>query len=350
MDGTRAVGGAVVTLTGGALGAVMLRALLAGGLPPSGAAIAAFGLLVGAGTFVGGGLLYRSDFSTGHVLRVAGWNVLGVVVTSAVLALVYAYQLRVGGDVAAPLLTGATVVGVSVTAHLLIGINDVTRIRSRALARERKKSAVTNRLVRHNLRSKAQVLLGLAHQVSDHADGDRLADVGDRIEGVAAWLGETNEQMTAIQGALDATDADRRPTALDATVRAAVDAASADGAVVETDVPDLSVDAGDHLERAVYEAVENAITHHDGETPRVEVTARQDDDGWVDLRIGDDGPGLPEGERAVVTGEREVTPLEHGSGLGLWVMKWVVESYGGTVEFPDADAGTTVSLRLRRAA
>ncbi|WP_232745051.1 ATP-binding protein [Halorubrum aethiopicum] len=66
------------------------------------------------------------------------------------------------------------------------------------------------------------------------------------------------------------------------------------------------------------------------------------------MTVADDGPGIAEGIREVVSGDAPVTQLRHNSGLGLWIVAWVVEAYGGSVRF-DAGIdgeGTTVRLRL----
>jgi signal transduction histidine kinase len=92
----------------------------------------------------------------------------------------------------------------------------------------------------------------------------------------------------------------------------------------------------------VQELVENANTHTDSE---IRVSADPTDDGFVDLRVADDGPGIARQERAVIEKGRE-TALEHGSGVGLWLVAWAVREYGGTVEFADREDGTTVVVRL----
>jgi signal transduction histidine kinase len=71
----------------------------------------------------------------------------------------------------------------------------------------------------------------------------------------------------------------------------------------------------------------------------------------VAVTVSDDGPGLPETEREVLTGKMSVTPLDHGSGLGLWLVRWIVTAYGGDVTYADRpNGGSDITLTLRSAA
>lgn len=54
--------------------------------------------------------------------------------------------------------------------------------------------------------------------------------------------------------------------------------------------------------------------------------------------------GNADHERAVILSGEE-TPLQHGSGVGLWLVKWVVRNVGGTLSFADGP-GTTVEVEL----
>ena len=65
------------------------------------------------------------------------------------------------------------------------------------------------------------------------------------------------------------------------------------------------------------------------------------------MSVADDGPGIPSSERALISEEQEITQLRHASGLGLWLVNWVVTQSGGWLSFEDNDPrGTVVTLHV----
>jgi sensor histidine kinase regulating citrate/malate metabolism len=87
--------------------------------------------------------------------------------------------------------------------------------------------------------------------------------------------------------------------------------------------------------------VENAIKVK--RTATVEVTVCSGDD-WVEISVTDDGPGMPEMEAEVLeTGEED--PLNHGNGLGLWMVRIIVRQASGNVSVKSTTDGTEVQLR-----
>jgi signal transduction histidine kinase len=341
----RGLASAVIGGSGVAVVAVVANAVLGGDLPTVGVAVAAFGTAIGLALCLGGYGVYRSELTPRGTLRIAGWNALGIAVLGAAVTLVALYQAAVGTPLTRPLFSGTVLVGVSAVAHVLIGYNDVKRIRARELSRERRKLAVLGRLVRHDLRSIAQVLYGHSERaresVGDGELSDRIHDTGER-------LGEIHEQIGIVQDLVD-DDSRRRRVDLGALVEGAVADLRDEhpGATVTVDVPaELAVRGNAHLATAVREVVENAVEHA-GAEPRVSVTATVDGD-EVALAVADDGPGIPENERAVVLGERDITQLAHGSGLGLWLVKWVLDAAEGSLDIADRSDGTgsVVTMRL----
>lgn len=62
----------------------------------------------------------------------------------------------------------------------------------------------------------------------------------------------------------------------------------------------------------------------------------------VQVEITDNGPGIPSEEIKVLTREREVEPLYHGSGLGLWLVNWIVRRSNGAIQFEENDPRRSV--------
>lgn len=100
----------------------------------------------------------------------------------------------------------------------------------------------------------------------------------------------------------------------------------------------------DALRLALGELIENAIIHATASSPTVDIEVGEATEGRVPIRVKDNGPGMPEIERQVLSEGKE-TPLLHGSGLGLWTVNWVMRRGGGNVEISDNQPqGTVVTL------
>ena len=209
---------------------------------------------------------------------------------------------------------------------------------------------VLNRVLRHNLRNDVNAFLGWTDQLNAGDGGD--VDAERRIERVAEDLLTTSERARELERY---ARRERTPERLDpeALLAGVVDAtrerwpAATIRLSVRTD-PETGICAGAELERAVEELVENAVKHDPSAEPSVAVEAEADGE-WVRLVVADDGPGIDGMESDVVAAGTE-TPLEHGSGLGLWLVNWVVTRYGGSfaIEAESDGSGTTATVRLPR--
>ena len=113
--------------------------------------------------------------------------------------------------------------------------------------------------------------------------------------------------------------------------------------------PRVRVDAV-RLRQALHNLLKNALEAI-GETrkPQIQVATRiapGDDHDWVELSIADNGPGLPTdfGERWF---EPYASSKARGTGLGLAVVKKIVEEHGGSVRAQThAQGGAEFILRL----
>lgn len=323
---------------------------LVSGQPPVALWLAALGVAVCLGLAAAGVRLYRSGFSTPNAVRIAVWNFLGLVVLGAVLLSHGAYRGALGTVTTADALAAGNVLAISAAAHVIIGVHDARRVRAEQLAHEREKFAVLSRVLRHNLRNDATVLIGQSERLASELDNDdaALASAAELLYDRSRDVGDLATKTKAMVEALDRRSTPNARLNVHDVVADAVDGvrADADGVDVSVDVPrNLWIWADDSIGTALAELVENAV-EHGGSDIRVEAT---DDGGRVDVRVVDDGPGIPTDERAILSGDEEITQLTHGSGLGLWVARSVAEAADGELTFDTDGERTVVRLAHDRA-
>jgi signal transduction histidine kinase len=221
--------------------------------------------------------------------------------------------------------------------HALV-LRDIT---DRQTARE--VLAVTNRVLRHNIRNDLSLVIGHAERVTDHATDDTAIASANEIHDTATELSESARKARLAEGLLD----DRRtrePVDVAEIARSAVaDARDTHAdATISVDTPATATAlAVPDIDRAVVELVRNAAKHA-GDHPSVDVTVDATEDA-VTVAVADDGPGVPSHEQRVVTDATE-SALEHGTGTGLYLVRWLVEWSGGDLSF--ADASSRVTLRF----
>ncbi|MFC7227050.1 PAS domain S-box protein [Salinirubellus salinus] len=225
---------------------------------------------------------------------------------------------------------------------------DITEQRDRE-----RRLQVLYRVLRHNLRNDMNVISGNAADLHEAlADSQpRLAALADTIYERATQVADISHKAGDIQRAMD-TDSVPYGVELDRVVRQAVDRVGRHhpSADVRVDVPAIPVESTGGLVRAVENLVENGVVHAGDTDPTVRVTVDTDaPEGFVDLRVADDGPGIPAREKAVLVDDDDITQLRHSRGLGLWTVRWVVEASGGELWFDERETGAMVVIRLRRA-
>ena len=200
---------------------------------------------------------------------------------------------------------------------------------------------VLDRVLRHNLRNDMNVIEGFANVIATQTDGD-IADMARRIEETATGLISLSETVRDFETEMIQPEplAPRDVVADVETVVTDLRSTYPDTTFSVVSDESVSVPATHQLQVALRELGDNAAKHADSDV-QFEITADGD---AVALHVHDSGPGLPQAEHRMLESGRE-TPLEHGSGLGLWLVNWVVTSLGGDVT-AGYDDGTTVTIRL----
>lgn len=214
--------------------------------------------------------------------------------------------------------------------------------------RREQRLTVLNRVLRHNVRNDVNVIAGhLEALAADRPDDDshveamekRLADIVDlsdaarQLERLQGSDAEASRTMYDLPALVERRAGDLRAThrSADVTVRAPAEA--------DAVAHDLFPYALDNL-------LENAVEHNESSSPRVRVTVDAGPD-RATVTVADDGPGLPAHEREVLTRSDE-TKLTHSTGVGLWLVRWIVRASGGELRAAESDlGGTAVSVSFR---
>jgi PAS domain S-box-containing protein len=202
-----------------------------------------------------------------------------------------------------------------------------------------------NKVVRHDIRNTLQVVLGYGELLTEHVDGDgsgHLAMILSNAES-AVELTHTAADLAEVM-----VNPDREPVriSLDEVIRTQITEIreTFDGVTVSVDgsLPTTAVLADEMLSSVFRNLLKNAVQHNDKPTPEVTVSATVGTD-VVTVRIADNGPGIPEDLRPTIFGKGEKGLDSQGTGVGLYLVRTLVEAYGGDVwieERPPADAST----------
>lgn len=109
----------------------------------------------------------------------------------------------------------------------------------------------------------------------------------------------------------------------------------------------LKAKAGLLLKSLMINLVENAIEHSEGSLIRISC---EEHDERIRLSVEDNGIGIPEEIKQRVAGGHFDDKLARKEGLGLYLAKWIAETYHGHIEMGDSNlGGAAVNVYLRKA-
>jgi signal transduction histidine kinase/ActR/RegA family two-component response regulator len=293
--------------------------------------------------------------------------------TIGVLSAVLVWEVEHVGSIllAVAITAGGVLIGVLVSRQLRRDIAQVTDYYAgllRTADEQSRQAEAANRLkddflttVSHELRTPLNSVLGWARLLaSGKLDGPQSARAVQAIER-AGWA-----QSRLIEDLLDLSrivggtlELSVRPTAVQPMVEAAVDALrpAASAKRIHVDVsldaslPPIAIDA-DRFKQVVWNLVSNAIKF----TPsRGRVEVRLDAGGPEEMRltVSDTGIGFPPSVAAHLferfrQGDSSSTREHGGLGLGLGIVRHVVELHGGTVTASSRgdNSGSTFEVRI----
>ena len=207
-----------------------------------------------------------------------------------------------------------------------------------------------SRLLRHNLRNGVTVIAGRAEHIQAATDAPDVQEGAEKIRQKAMAIGRLTESVKEIEQATTRTVADRSHRHATAAVADVVDSCLErypDADITVEQRQPMWVHVDDAFDHALGHAIENAVVHNPDPEPAATVTVgASPNTGRVEVRVVDAGPPIPDVELDALNEFTDTTSTSHGSGTGLFVMKWCLESLGGELAFRRRDGGNVVSFYL----
>ena len=228
---------------------------------------------------------------------------------------------------------------------------DITGLKEyeRTLEAQRDNLEVLNQTVRHDIRNDLQLVVAYADLLEDYVEAAGQSHL-DQVRNAARNAVHITETARTVADVVLRADEDLQTVDLRPVLEGEVEAARSNHDRVVVTVPDpipaVRVRADDLLDSVFRNLLQNAVVHNDSPVPAVTVTASKTDTQAV-ITIADDGPGVPDEEKATIF-EEGVHGLEStGTGLGLYIVETLVDRYGGRVTVGDNEPrGAVFTVRL----
>jgi two-component system sensor histidine kinase PilS (NtrC family) len=232
---------------------------------------------------------------------------------------------------------------------MLLAFQDLTEIRTlRDQAEQAQRLAVLGRLatgLAHEIRNPLSSISGSVEMVRE---GNALSPEDGRLLGIViSEVERLNSLVTTMLQVgrptqIETEAIDLRSIASDVAAVARGEATTSNGLRIEEISPDrpvvVNVDP-DRMRQVIWNLVKNAVqaSPHQG---TVEVRTGIDDEGRAFLEIADEGPGIGVAQRERLF-DMFYSGRSHGVGLGLALVKQIVDQHQGRIEILDRPSGGT---------
>ncbi len=256
------------------------------------------------------------------------------------------------GNQRALLINSAPISASGTTNSAIVVFQDITEIRDA----DRLKDDFLS-LVSHELRTPlttihggSQILLRGGGKLDSETTRELLNDIHQESARLATLI-QNMVQLAHIRAGRVSLDLE--PVLLRGIINRAVDRFRAEGLGARFEIrvdPDaIALADADRVDEMLTNVLQNAIKYAPGATP-IEISARVRES-VVELAVRDHGPGVPDHEMPLLF-ERFERGSQAGSqtpgmGLGLYIVRMLVESQGGSVRLESPpDGGTEVIMTL----
>ena len=204
------------------------------------------------------------------------------------------------------------------------------------LEAQRDNLELLNQVVRHDIRNDLQIVVAYSEMLDGKVDPDaegylesiresarNAVDLTATARDLANVMLQHHERKTIPLG---------RP--LEQQIESLRSAHTTAVINIEGTIPSVTVSGNELLDAVFRNLLQNAIQHNDKEVPEVTVSVDRADE-TVQVAVADNGPGVSDAQREEIFGKGEKGLESNGSGIGLYLVYTLVDSYGGSVWVED---------------
>jgi len=209
-----------------------------------------------------------------------------------------------------------------------------------------------NRVLRHDIANDMQVIRGFAEHLRENIDEPFRPQAGKIVTTTDHVLELTEEARTFVEAVTGYGKTELAAIPLEEPLTYVIerqrDAYPQATISLDTEIPDVAVRANEMLSSVLRNLCNNAVKHNQRPNPTVEIAVERQGDA-VEIRITDDGPGVPDDRKDAIFGKGEQSVDSEGTGIGLYLVNELVTSYDGEVwaeDRPDGNSGTVFVVRL----
>ena len=232
---------------------------------------------------------------------------------------------------------------------------DVTELKryERTLEEQRDTLMLLNQVVRHDIRNQLMVVESYTELLAESLTDEQSRTYARTVIEAARQAADITETAKDVTDVLLQVGVEQTPIPLRTELDRQVEQVRADQdratVAVEGVIPDVTVMADDLLEAVFRNLLTNAVVHNDKGVAEVTVSAEATDDA-VRVSVADNGPGIDDDHKEQIFQEGEKGLETGGTGIGLYLVKTLVDKYDGDVWVEDNDpTGSVFVVELRRA-
>ncbi|MFW6305303.1 MAG: PAS domain S-box protein, partial [Candidatus Saliniplasma sp.] len=214
----------------------------------------------------------------------------------------------------------------------------ITDITEQKQTQEREKFLHT--LLRHDLKNKSQIVQGYLQLIEEEGKIDE--ETQELVKKAIKGNKDSINLINKVRLLLSAQEEEKEQIDIVSAVHEALDKcgdlAEDRGFDLEVECPEEGclVQGGALMKEAFSNIIENSVYHSNGSKIKVSSQEMGDE---IRYTIEDDGKGISEGKKEDIFYRGYTTDKKRGTGLGMFIVRMLLNSYGGRIEVKDSDMG-----------